>query len=141
MIVHALLSYIVDAKLGNGPERIRETPIVVVIDEAHNYLKDTNTVRLNSIVERVTDIAREGRRPQLGLVAVSQNPTDIDEEIRSQINSTVLLRHEPDAARELDVPRQYLRRVSEFDAGRGLLDPPGEDWLEIEGFRQLVGHE
>lgn len=73
-----------------NPNR-RELPILLVLEEAHNYLsmnaKGSTAARLT--VER---IAKEGRKYGVSVMIVSQRPSEISETILSQCNNFVILR-------------------------------------------------
>ena len=67
----------------------RETPILFVLEEAHNYLKSGE----NSIASRtVQKIAKEGRKYGSGLLLVTQRPSELDETVLSQCGSVIALR-------------------------------------------------
>lgn len=67
----------------------RETPILFVLEEAHNYLKSGE----NSIASRtVQKIAKEGRKYGSGLLLITQRPSELDETVLSQCGSVIALR-------------------------------------------------
>jgi hypothetical protein len=68
-----------------------ELPILLVFEEAHNYLSSTGegTSAARRVVER---IAKEGRKYGVSCMIVSQRPSEISETILSQCNNFVLLR-------------------------------------------------
>jgi uncharacterized protein len=64
-------------------------PLLVVMEEAHRYLKpDANNVA-SEIVQR---IAKEGRKYGVGAMVVSQRPAEVDETILSQCGTFIALR-------------------------------------------------
>jgi hypothetical protein len=73
-----------------NPNR-RELPILLVFEEAHNYLSST---RSGSTAARLTveRIAKEGRKYGVSCMIVSQRPSEISETILSQCNNFVILR-------------------------------------------------
>jgi uncharacterized protein len=73
-----------------NPNR-RELPILLVFEEAHNYLSST---RDGSTAARLTveRIAKEGRKYGVSCMIVSQRPSEISETILSQCNNFVILR-------------------------------------------------
>jgi hypothetical protein len=73
-----------------NPNR-RELPILLVFEEAHNYLSST---REGSTAARLTveRIAKEGRKYGVSCMIVSQRPSEISETILSQCNNFVILR-------------------------------------------------
>ena len=64
-------------------------PLLVVLDEAHSYLKAGE----ESISSRtVQAIAKEGRKYGVGLLLVTQRPSELDETVLSQCGSIIALR-------------------------------------------------
>ncbi|MEI8120437.1 MAG: ATP-binding protein [bacterium] len=67
----------------------KRQPLLVVLDEAHAYLKAGE----DSISSRtVQAIAKEGRKHGVGLLLVTQRPSELDETVLSQCGSVVALR-------------------------------------------------
>jgi len=71
------------------PQGARERPLLIVMEEAHNYLGTNNSNRASSIVRR---IVKEGRKYGMGAMIVSQRPSEIDPTILSQCGTTISLR-------------------------------------------------
>lgn len=69
-------------------------PVLLACDEAHLYLpKPLNANPLErSAVESVERIAKEGRKYGVGLMVISQRPSDVSETILSQCNNVIALR-------------------------------------------------
>lgn len=90
-ITGALLNIIYEAlfwgqNLSNGGKK---RPLLIVLEEAHNYLHNGK----NSIASRtVQRIAREGRKYGIGLMLVTQRPSELDETVLSQCGTIVALR-------------------------------------------------
>lgn len=67
----------------------RKQPLLVVLEEAHNYLKAGE----DSIASHtVQTIAKEGRKYGVGLLLVTQRPSELDETVLSQCGSIIALR-------------------------------------------------
>ena len=67
----------------------REQPLLIVLEEAHNYLKAGE----NSISSRtVQTIAKEGRKYGVGLALITQRPSELDETVLSQCGTIIALR-------------------------------------------------
>jgi uncharacterized protein len=64
-------------------------PLLVVLDEAHLFLPDGGDTPAHRIFSR---IAKEGRKYGVGLMVVSQRPSDIDGGILSQCGTMIALR-------------------------------------------------
>lgn len=72
----------------NLSEGGRERPLLIVLEEAHRYLNDSNDAA-GEIVER---IVKEGRKFGVGALIVSQRPSEIRPTVLSQLGSFVVLR-------------------------------------------------
>ncbi len=67
----------------------KKQPLFIVLEEAHNYLKAGE----NSISSRtVQTIAKEGRKYGVGLLLVTQRPSELDEIVLSQCGTMIALR-------------------------------------------------
>ncbi len=67
----------------------KRQPLLVVLDEAHAYLKAGE----DSISSRtVQAIAKEGRKYGVGMLLVTQRPSELDETVLSQCGSIIALR-------------------------------------------------
>ncbi len=67
----------------------KKQPLLIILDEAHAYLKAGE----NSISSRtVQGIAKEGRKYGVGLLLVTQRPSELDETVLSQCGSIIALR-------------------------------------------------
>ncbi len=101
-IVSLLARTIFDFNFWN-PNR-RDFPILLVFEEAHNYLPASATVAVAArrTVER---IAKEGRKYGVSCMVVSQRPVEVSETILSQCNNYVILR----LTNPLD--QNYVRRL------------------------------
>jgi len=67
----------------------KKQPLFIVLDEAHTYLKAGE----DSISSRtVQGIAKEGRKYGVGMMLVTQRPSELDETVLSQCGSIIALR-------------------------------------------------
>jgi uncharacterized protein len=82
----------------------REFPILLVFEEAHNYLSSNGegTKAARRTIER---IAKEGRKYGVSCMIVSQRPSEISETILSQCNNFVVMR----LTNPID--QNYIRRL------------------------------
>ncbi len=72
----------------------RRTPVCLICDEAHLYLparEDSGPVH-RAALDVFEAIAKEGRKYGVGLVVVTQRPTDVSSTILSQCNNFVIMR-------------------------------------------------
>jgi DNA helicase HerA-like ATPase len=95
-LVGAVLRILYDALFWGRlkPEGSRERPLLIVLEEAHSYLGtqapgSQAKCRAASAARR---IAKEGRKYGVGLMLVSQRPSEIDGTILAQCGTTVALR-------------------------------------------------
>lgn len=90
-LIGALLRIIYDALFWarNLPEGGRERPLFVVLEEAHAYL---GRDQAGSAATAVRRIAKEGRKYGVGVMLVSQRPSEIDPTILSQCGTLFAMR-------------------------------------------------
>jgi uncharacterized protein len=89
-LIHEFLQRLSDpvGKVGRG-----EFPVVLVLEEAQNYIRENRRSEEDSISKQVFErIAREGRKFGLGLVVASQRPSELSKTVLSQCNSFVVHR-------------------------------------------------
>ena len=90
-IVGTLLRVLYDALFWarNLPEGGRERPLLVVLEEAHAYLGPSSEGTAAAGVRR---IAKEGRKYGIGIMLVSQRPSEIDATVLSQCGTIFAMR-------------------------------------------------
>lgn len=71
------------------PEQRGKFPIVIVLEEAQNYIAEEKESIAKTVFER---IAREGRKYGLSLVVSSQRPSELSKTVLSQCNSFIIHR-------------------------------------------------
>lgn len=71
------------------PEGGRERPLLIVLEEAHAYLAKEHSGSAATAVRR---IAKEGRKYGVGMMIVSQRPSEIDTTILSQCGTIFAMR-------------------------------------------------
>ncbi len=70
-----------------------KNPIVLVLEEAQNYIPEKNNAEKQSIAKRVFErIAREGRKYGISLLVSSQRPSELSKTVLSQCNSFIIHR-------------------------------------------------
>jgi hypothetical protein len=67
----------------------REQPLLIVVDEAHRFLPGSGGGVAASVFAK---IAKEGRKYGVGLLIVTQRPSDVDAAVLSQCGTMVALR-------------------------------------------------
>jgi DNA helicase HerA-like ATPase len=69
-----------------------EAPFLLVLEEAHNYIPQSEGAKYQSVKKSIERIAKEGRKYGISLMIVSQRPSEISETIFSQCNNFVAMR-------------------------------------------------
>ena len=97
-MIGALLRILYDSLFWsrNLPEGGRERPLLVVLEEAHTYLGKENSGAASAAVRR---IAKEGRKYGVGIMLVSQRPSEVDSTILSQCGTLFAMRLSNDTDR------------------------------------------
>lgn len=75
----------------NNSER-KEDPILLVCEEAHRYVPNRGEAEYAAAQDAVKRVAKEGRKYGLGLMLISQRPSEIEPTVLSQCNSWLVLR-------------------------------------------------
>jgi DNA helicase HerA-like ATPase len=113
-VVAAVVSRVVfEFNLWN-PERER-FPILLVLEEAHNYVPNRTDYKLQAAKNSIERITKEGRKYGIGTIIVSQRPKELSETVLSQCNSFIAMRlTNPD-------DQAYIRKLVP-DSLSGLMD-------------------
>lgn len=75
-----------DEKINN------DIPILLVYEEAHKYVPNSDLVKYRSSKKSIERIAKEGRKYGITLLLASQRPSEISETIFSQCNNFIAMR-------------------------------------------------
>ncbi len=109
-------------------QRDRRVPTLLVIDEAHNLCSaDPGNPVGQLLLDRLIQIAAEGRKYGLWLLLSSQRPSKIHQQILSQCDNLMLMRmNSPDDIAELGrvfgfAPQEMLKASTTFLQGEALL--------------------
>ncbi|GAA2032599.1 hypothetical protein GCM10009740_23440 [Terrabacter terrae] len=103
-------------------------PVLLVVDEAHNLCPPTAETPLGAaVLERLVQIAAEGRKFGIWLLVSTQRPGKVHPGVVSQCDNVAVMRMNSRA--DLDelsemfgfVPRELLRRSTHFAQGEALL--------------------
>ncbi|MDU0372921.1 hypothetical protein ACFPAF_21195, partial [Hymenobacter endophyticus] len=97
--------------------RIKETPLVVGMDEAHNFLTDADSVQSRKVITKFTEAAKQGRKERLGLFLITQDPQDIDDAVFDDVQATAAI----------DVPGFNIQATTTATPVSLTLDPGTED--------------
>ncbi|MFL0143635.1 ATP-binding protein, partial [Tenacibaculum maritimum] len=91
LISRLMFNFMYYAKKVHNSQEI-ENPMLLVYEEAHNYIPKHNDVKYRAVKESIERIAKEGRKYGVSAMIVSQRPSEISETIFSQCNSFVVMR-------------------------------------------------
>lgn len=87
-------------KVWQTVEERAKDPVLLVCEEAHRYVPNRGEAQYEAAQEAIRRIAKEGRKYGVGLLLVSQRPSEVEATVLSQCNSWVVLRVTNDADRE-----------------------------------------
>lgn len=79
------IAYVQAERSGGKP-----TPVLIVIEEAHEFLSSERISKMPTLFEQVARIAKRGRKRWLGLVFVTQLPQHLPRQVLGLVNNYVL---------------------------------------------------
>jgi len=142
IVVLAVSSMLVGDKLSNDPQsdRIKQTPLLIGMDEAHNFLADADTVQARQVVSTFTEAAKQGRKERLGLFLITQDPQDIADPVFKQVNTTVVLNlGDEDAIQSVNIPTALAGKVPYMQKGQMVVySPDNSEPVELIGLSTCV---
>ena len=141
-VVLAVASLLVDQKLSNDPtyDRIKSTPLIVGMDEAHNFLADADSVQARKVVSKFSEAAKQGRKERLGLFLITQDPQDIADPIFKQVNTRLVLNlGDEDAVSAVNLPSALEGKVPYFEKGQmAVYSPDNSEPVELIGLSNCL---
>ncbi len=78
----------------------QNSPVLLVCEEAHRYVPNRGEAQYEAAQSAIRRIAKEGRKYGVGMLLVSQRPSEVEATVLSQCNSWIVLRITNDADRE-----------------------------------------
>ena len=87
-------------KVWQSAEERENDPVLLVCEEAHRYVPNRGEAQYESAQEAIRRIAKEGRKYGIGLLLVSQRPSEVEATVLSQCNSWIVLRITNDSDRD-----------------------------------------
>lgn len=92
-IASAVISRLIFSfKLWQKENERSSSPVLLVCEEAHRYVPNKGEAQYGDAQEGIRRLAKEGRKYGIGLILVSQRPSEIDSTVLSQCNSWIVLR-------------------------------------------------
>ena len=141
LTVLSTLSYIIENKISDHDVdgHVKDTPMLLSIDEAHNYLSGAKSLRGQYIIRRAREAAKQGRKDKLGLLMITQNPEDIDDEVLKQTNTNVFLGLRDEVVEKVpSVPTEFKRDIAKFGKGQAVVKAPDVEAVEVVGLPYCV---
>jgi hypothetical protein len=81
-------------------EEREKSPILFICEEAHRYVPNRGEAQYEAAQDAIRRLAKEGRKYGIGLMLVSQRPSEVEATVLSQCNSWIVLRVTNDTDRE-----------------------------------------
>lgn len=136
LTVLSILSYVIENKIDdhNVDANVKDTPMLVAVDEAHNYFSNPNSLREAYIVSRAREAAKQGRKDKLGLFIITQNPDDIDGDILKQTNTNIFLGLREEVISDVpSIPSGFKKDLPKFGKGQAAVKAPDVEAVEVVG--------
>ncbi|MDM5066641.1 ATP-binding protein [Aeromonas salmonicida] len=96
----AIARIVFQLKVWQSESERQNSPILLVCEEAHRYVPNRGEAQYEAAQSAIRRIAKEGRKYGVGLLLVSQRPSEVEATVLSQCNSWIVLRITNDADRE-----------------------------------------
>jgi DNA helicase HerA-like ATPase len=96
----AIARTLFSVKLWQSADERKTSPMLLVCEEAHRYVPNRGEAQYEAAQEAIRRLAKEGRKYGIGLMLVSQRPSEVEATVLSQCNSWLVLRITNDADRD-----------------------------------------
>lgn len=96
----AIARIVFQLKVWQSEEERQNSPVLLVCEEAHRYVPNRGEAQYEAAQSAIRRIAKEGRKYGVGLLLVSQRPSEVEATVLSQCNSWIVLRITNDTDRE-----------------------------------------
>ncbi|MDY0167575.1 MAG: DUF87 domain-containing protein [Thermoguttaceae bacterium] len=96
----AIARTLFSVKLWQSADERQTSPMLLVCEEAHRYVPNRGEAQYEAAQEAIRRLAKEGRKYGIGLMLVSQRPSEVEATVLSQCNSWLVMRITNDADRE-----------------------------------------
>ncbi|QLH85063.1 ATP-binding protein [Halosimplex pelagicum] len=136
LAVLSILSYIIENKIDDYQvdSAVRNTPMLVAVDEAHNYFASADSLREEYILRRARVAVKQGRKYKLGLCLITQNPDDVDDDVIKQINTNVFLGLKAEVVDSVSsIPSEFKKDLPNFGKGQAVVKAPDVEAVEVVG--------
>jgi len=95
----AIARTLFSVKLWQKREERESNPVLLVCEEAHRYVPNRGEAQYEAAQDAIRRLAKEGRKYGIGLLLVSQRPSEVEATVLSQCNSWIVLRITNDSDR------------------------------------------
>ncbi|MHC1623888.1 MAG: ATP-binding protein [Candidatus Methanospirareceae archaeon] len=95
----AIARTLFSVKLWQNREERENTPVLLVCEEAHRYVPNRGEAQYEAAQDAIRRLAKEGRKYGIGLMLVSQRPSEVEATVLSQCNSWIVMRITNDSDR------------------------------------------
>jgi len=95
----AIARTLFSVKLWQTREERESNPVLLVCEEAHRYVPNRGEAQYEAAQDAIRRLAKEGRKYGIGLMLVSQRPSEVEATVLSQCNSWIVLRITNDSDR------------------------------------------
>lgn len=96
----AIARILFSVKVWQTTEERENSPVMLVCEEAHRYVPNRGEAQYEAAQDAMRRLAKEGRKYGIGLMLVSQRPSEVEATVLSQCNTWLVLRVTNDADRE-----------------------------------------
>ena len=141
LTVLSILSYIIENKIDDYQvdPAVRDTPMLVAVDEAHNYFSSAGSLREEYILRRARVAVKQGRKYKLGLCLITQNPDDVDDDVIKQINTNVFLGLKAEVVDDVSsIPTDFKKDLPNFGKGQAVVKAPDVEAVEVKGLNYCL---
>jgi len=88
----AIARTLFSVKLWQTRDERESNPVLLVCEEAHRYVPNRGEAQYEAAQDAIRRLAKEGRKYGIGLMLVSQRPSEVEATVLSQCNSSIVLR-------------------------------------------------
>lgn len=88
----AIARTLFSVKLWQTREEREKNPVLLVCEEAHRYVPNRGEAQYEAAQDAIRRLAKEGRKYGIGLMLISQRPSEVEATVLSQCNSWIVLR-------------------------------------------------
>ena len=95
----AIARTLFSVKIWQTRDERESNPVLLVCEEAHRYVPNRGEAQYEAAQDAIRRLAKEGRKYGIGLMLVSQRPSEVEATVLSQCNSWIVLRITNDSDR------------------------------------------